>query len=541
MQTQNTRSPRKPLLEAFAFTLLVLSCAARAAAPERPPTLVVTIVVDQYSADVFSEYRSVYHHGLATLTNGVVFPHGYQSHAATETCPGHPTVLTGARPATTGIIANDWQGNYCVVVPDKEGKPVISPDTLLVPTLGDRLREADANSRTVAIGGKDRAAVMLGGHHSYLTLWWDKGNGFVTYKDAAVEPAMQAKIDEVNKDAKAVYATAQLPRLPAECAGRSRPVEIVKDQYSVGELHETKAASGKFRATPAMDALTLEMAKAAVDTLGLGKGKSIDVLAVSFSATDYAGHYFGTEGAEMCTQQLALDKTIEELLTHLERKGISFVVALTADHGGLDIPERNRTRGVPGATRLDEQLLPDAIGGKVARKLGLEKPILLGGKIFGSDIYLAPSVPARKRRKVLDELRREYDSPDHRDQVAAVFTRSQLSAAKMPTAPPDQWSLLDRARASFNEQRSGDLVVLLQPYVTAYEASSEDYISSHGSPWDYDRRVPIIFWWPGIEGFEQPAAVETVDIAPTLADLIGLKVGEPRMDGRVLRIGQAPH
>jgi arylsulfatase A-like enzyme len=62
------------------------------------------------------------------------------------------------------------------------------------------------------------------------------------------------------------------------------------------------------------------------------------------------------------------------------------------------------------------------------------------------------------------------------------------------------------------------------------------YISSHGSPWDYDRRVPILFWWPGIEGFEQPAAVETVDIAPTLADLIGLKTGAPQMDGRVLQI-----
>jgi predicted AlkP superfamily pyrophosphatase or phosphodiesterase len=539
MQSQNSRHSRKPLLEALLFSLLVVARAAGAAAPERPPTLIVTIVVDQYSADVFSEYRSLYHHGLATLTSGVVFPHGYQSHAATETCPGHSTVLTGARPATTGIVANEWQGNYCVVTLDKDGKPIISPDTLLVPTLGDRLRDADANSRTVAIGGKDRAAVMLGGHKSYLTLWWDKGNGFVTFKDASVDAPMQAKIDEVNKDARSVYASAQLPRLPAECESRSRPVEIVKDQYSVGELHETPAASGKFRATPAMDALTLEMAKAAVDTLELGKGKSIDVLAVSFSATDYAGHYYGTEGAEMCTTQLALDKTIEELLTHLERKGISFVVALTADHGGLDIPERNKARGVPAARRLDPRLWPESIGAKVADKLGLEKPVLLGGKILGNDIYLAPSVPAGKRRKVLDEVRKEYESPSHREQVAAVFTRSQLIAAKMPTAPPDQWSLLDRARASFNEKRSGDLVVLLQPYVTAYEASSDDYISSHGSPWDYDRRVPIIFWWPGIAGFEQPAAVETVDIAPTLADLIGLKVGEPRMDGRVLQIRQS--
>jgi predicted AlkP superfamily pyrophosphatase or phosphodiesterase len=527
---------RQPLVEALTLCLLVMSCAVSAAPPERPPTLVVTVVVDQYSADVFSEYRSLYHHGLATLASGAVFPHGYQSHAATETCPGHSTILTGARPANTGIIANEWQGHYCVIDPKKDAK-AITPETLLVPTLGDRLRDADVNSRTVAIGGKDRAAAMLGGKKSYLTLWWNKGK-FITYDNASIEPAMQAQIAAVNEHARSAYERAQLPRLPAECASRSRPVEIIKGRYSVGELHETEARSDRWRATAAMDAMTLEMAKAAVDTLELGKGKAIDVLAVSFSATDYVGHYYGTEGAEMCTQQLALDKTIEELLTHLERKSISFVVALTADHGGLDVPERNSSRGVPQSTRLNPELLPEAIGDKVADKFKLAKPILLGGNYYGSDIYLASSVPAGKRKRVLDELRERYEQYD---QVEKVFTRKQLDTAKMPSGPPDQWSLLDRARASYNKDRSGDLVVLLKPYVTAYAASDDNYISSHGSPWDYDRRVPIIFWWPGIEGFEQPAAVETVDIAPTLADLIGLKIGEPKMDGRVLQVGQTQH
>jgi predicted AlkP superfamily pyrophosphatase or phosphodiesterase len=315
-------------------------------------------------------------------------------------------------------------------------------------------------------------------------------------------------------------------------------VKII-DGYSVGQLQETKGASGKWRATPVFDSLTLEMAKAAVDTLALGKGKSIDVLAVSFSATDYVGHYFGTEGAEMCAQQLALDKTIEELLTHLERRGLSYVVALTADHGGLDIPERNTSRGVPQATRLDPGLLPENIGAKVASKLKLKGSVLLAGA-FANDVYLAPAIEPRKRQAVLDAVRREYESYEG-TQIAAVFTRSQLLAAKAPSGPPDQWSLLDRAKASFNEQRSGDLVVLLKPYVTSYEKPTkvdEHYISSHGSPWDYDRRVPIIFWWPGIQGFEQPAAVETVDIAPTLADLIGLKVAPNAMDGRVLQVGQ---
>jgi predicted AlkP superfamily pyrophosphatase or phosphodiesterase len=101
--------------------------------------------------------------------------------------------------------------------------------------------------------------------------------------------------------------------------------------------------------------------------------------------------------------------------------------------------------------------------------------------------------------------------------------------------------LLERAKESFNPQRSGDLVVILQPYLTLYgkpQHPDHDYVASHGSPWEYDRRVPILFWWRGITAFEQPAAVETVDIAPTLADLIGFEVGPHEMDGRVLQIGQ---
>ena len=543
------------LFQAVVSSIVVTPLGIAAAAPARPPTLVVAIVVDQYSADLFGEYRPLYRHGLATLTSGVVFPHGYQSHAATETCPGHATVLTGARPAHTGIIANEWQDPkgfmengekkftwYCVKLLNDKGEMVVTPDTLLVPTLGDRLRAADPKSRSVAIGGKDRAAVVLGGKNASLTLWWERGKGFVTYKNAVVEAPMRARIDAVNEDVKAAYQSTQPARLPTECSARSKPVEIV-GKYSVGELHDTKAASDKWRATPALDSVTLEMAKAAVDTLQLGKGPSVDVLAVSFSATDYVGHYYGSEGAEMCAQQLALDKTIEELLTHLDRKQVSYVVALTADHGGLDIPERNTSRGVPQASRIDARLFPGKIGATVAEKLSLEESVLLGGNLFTNDVWLAPSVKSGARRKVLDAVRKEYESYVPSGQVAAVFTRSELIAAKAPSGPPDQWSLRDRAKASFNEKRSGDLVVLLKPYVTSYDKPTnvdEQYISSHGSPWDYDRRVPIVFWWHGIEGFEQPAAVETVDIAPTLADVIGLKVEANEMDGRVLQIGQAP-
>jgi len=529
----------------------LLAAATPALAGEPPhPTLVVAIVVDQYSADVFSEYRAVYRDGLARLTSGVVFPRGYQSHAATETCPGHSTVLTGVRPGRNGIIANDWQNarlrrkagddaTYAVYCAEDPGaadsdarRKTISPAQLLVPTLGDRLKAVNAASRVVAISGKDRSAVMLGGHHADLTLWWTN-RGFVTYDDQASR-IPRAISEKVNKTGVESFAHGVQQKLPPQCAGRSRQFQV-SPQVSIGTLQSFGPNSRRWRTTPAFDAVTVDAALAAVSELQLGKRNVTDLLAISLAGTDYVGHYFGTAGAEMCSQQLALDATIGRLLTALDRTGVSYVVALTADHGGIDTTERNQQRGVP-AQRLDPGLLPGKIGAELTAELGLGEPALLGDNEFTSDVWFSPAVPAEKYAALLDAAVRKYSS---HPQVEKVFTRSELIAAAPPAGPADEWTLLERAKASFNPGRSGDLLVFLKPYVSIYSRvvnPETDYSASHGSAWEYDRRVPILFWWRGITGFEQPAAVETVDIAPTLASLMGLKIPPGEVDGRVLPI-----
>jgi hypothetical protein len=517
------------------------------------PKLIVTLVVDQYSADLFSEYRSLYEpkvQGMARLAGGVVFPRGHQGHAATETCPGHSTILTGDRPARTGIVANEWQvatlprmdngretfAVYCVEKPGDKGsdarKKVISVDALQVPTLGDRMKAHDPSSRVVAVGGKDRAAVLLGGHNADLTLWWtDKG--FATYEGK--EATIPREIAErVNAGVRSSYGQRTVPKLPPRCAAMSQPVKV--GPASVGTLAPTDANSKRWRATPAMDSFTVDAALAAVKALSLGQRDSTDLLAVSFSANDYVGHYFGTEGPEMCAIQLALDQSVGRLLSALDKTRVSYVVVLTADHGGLDIPERNRPRSLPAAQRISPDVFPGNMGAAVAKELGLESTVLLGGEEFANDVFLSPAVPADKRVAVIETVVRRYSA---HPQVEQVFTRNELIAASPPTTPVDEWTLLDRAKASFNPLRSGDLVVLLKPHVTTYlppRNVDTDYIASHGSAWGYDRRVPILFWWQGIAGFEQPAAVETVDIAPTLASLIGLQVPAGEFDGRVLQL-----
>lgn len=533
---------------------LLGSLAASTAGSAEPPhpKLVVTIAVDQLSADVFTEYRPLYRAGLKRLAEGVVFPRGHQSHAATETCPGHSTILTGARPARTGIIANDWQvpsqprtlngeqtfAVYCVEKTEGtvDGKPTLSPDSLLVPTLGDRMKARDPKTRVVAVAGKDRSAIMLGGHNADLTLWWTSA-GYVTY--AGKESTVPKEIgDKINARLRQSYSQPTVPKLPAACESKSREIQIT-DNVSIGTLKSFPGNSRRWRATPAMDAFTVDAALAAVKSMNLGREDSTDLLAVSLSGTDYAGHYYGTEGAEMCTQQLALDQSVGRLLAGLDKLNVPYVVAMTADHGGADATERNRARGVTAAERIDESLFPVNISAALETQLhDLPRPIVLGPREFANDVDPNADIPAERREGVLQAAALRYRQ---HPQVAAVFTRNDLIAAAPPSGPVDEWTLLERAKASFNPQRSGDLIVLLKPYVSLYPAPKNPdthYSSSHGSPWSYDRRVPIVFWWPGVNGFEQPTAVETVDIAPTLAKLIGLDVPASEFDGRALPVMQ---
>ena len=131
------------------------------------------------------------------------------------------------------------------------------------------------------------------------------------------------------------------------------------------------------------------------------------------------------------------------------------------------------------------------------------------------------SSPPAQRARVLREAVATYR---RHPQVAAVFTKAELAAAPAPSGPPDTWSLIQRAKASFDPERSGDFIVLLKPRVTPIFDTSRGYVATHGSPWDYDRRVPILFWRKGVTPFEQSLAVETADILPTLAATIGVTI-----------------
>ena len=532
------------LLLATAMPVMAQSPAPAPAstAPATPPKLIVAISVDQFSADLFSEYRQYYVGGLKRLTEGAVFPRGYQSHAATETCPGHSTILTGSRPSRTGIIANNWidlgtaRADKTVYCAEDESQPgsssdkyVASPIHLKVPTLGGRMKLANPATRVVSIAGKDRAAIMMGGPTADQVWWLGGPQGYVSYKGIATPPLV-AKVNGAM--AQRLAQTNPGFELPQQCVSKDFAVRAGDRSVGTGRFARDAGDYNAFRISPEQDAMTLAFAAAAIENMDLGKQAQTDIISIGLSATDYIGHSYGTEGTESCIQVARLDQELGAFFDRLDKDGIDYAVVLTADHGGHDLPERHRMNAMPMESRVDIALTPKALNATIAQQVGRPGRTLIWADGAAGDLYFDRGLSAAERAKVeAATLRLLRAHP----QVQAVFTKAEIAATPSPTGRPENWSLIQEARASFYPERSGDLLVLLKPNIMSIpERAVMGAVATHGSPWDLDRRVPILFWRKGMRHFEQPLGVETVDILPSLAALIGLPVPKTEIDGRCL-------
>lgn len=530
---------RKLVLAAAA---VLCACRSEAQAPLQTPSgapkLIVVISVDQLSADLFDEYRAHFTGGLARVASGTVFRNGYQAHAATETCPGHSTILTGSHPARTGIVANVWtdqsvtRSDKTVYCAEDERVPGTSTTSykvstlhLRVPTFGDLLKQRSPQSLNVAVAGKDRSAVMMGGRNVDQRWYWD-GKTFATDRQGAVPSTIQ----KANAAVAAAIASARQPlELPPFCRPKSAAV-AVSPTLNVGSGRFARAAGDVrgFRTSPEFDGAVLAIAAGLVQEMKLGADAAPDVLSVGLAATDYVGHGLGSGGGEMCLNLLSLDRSLGDFFRVLDAERIDYAVVLTADHGGMDIPERLRTKGVTRAARADPNLAAAVLGKAIAAKLKLSGPVLLGD--LANDVWLDRSLKSSDRARAEREAIAFYRV---HPQVEAVFTSRQLARIPIPTGSPEKWTIPQRVRASFDPRRSGDLYVVLKQFVSPIASPGTGYVATHGTAWDYDRRVPILFWRQGMRPSDRQDHISTVNILPTLAAQIGLAL-PAQLDGRCL-------
>ena len=541
-------------LTCIAAGLAGLATAASAAPPPKPK-LIVVIAVDQFSADLFAQYRSSFTGGLRRLASGVVFGSGYQSHAATETCPGHSTLTSGMHPSGTGMVGNGYWSPalkrtvYCIddpASPSATGGLARGPGPLKATTLGSWLKDADPRSRTWAVAGKDRAAVPMAGARGDGVFWWNESaGGYTTYVPAGTTAKdRMVPVAAFNAGLLKTWATTPphwLPRNP-KCAvlnGKRRYGSVDFDHRvpppgwtppAKGEaFNEDKTFQDWFRASPEFDRVTLELAARFVADQQLGQRGATDLLAIGLSATDYVGHRYGSQGPEMCDQLAWLDTRLELFFKKLDALKLPYVVALTADHGGIDAAERVADRGA-AAERIDAATFIKTMSDEIKARYKLDYKVIDGdtNQLVITDFGDPDPV---LRAKIAGDIAKALAG---NAQLDAFYTRAQVEAVAVPRGKsPERWTQLERIAASYDPERSGDFQLVWKQFASfGIPGVNATYIAGHGSPWDYDRRVPMLFWWPGATGFEQPLAVETIDIAPTLAALAGVKI--PPVDGRCL-------
>ncbi len=486
------------------FSAVFLNTEAEAASwPKAPPKLVVFIVIDQFRADYLSRFEKQFRENgfKALMKTGAYFPYGEYDVLQSMTGPGHATVLTGAYPYQMGIPINDWydqathRPTYCVFdaaaeivggVPGKSNG--VSPKNLVGTTFGDELKNAGFTSRVVSIALKDRAAVLMGGHRADLALWFDnKAARWVSSRYYLKDGSLPKWIGDLN-------ATLKTP-----C-----PLE-----------------------NPCGTEMTTNAFKAALKQYKLGQSGATDLIAVSFSSHDYAGHKFGPNSPEIQDITASEDRAVEAIRLEVQKSvpgGLKNVVfVLTGDHGVAPSPAYLETTGI-ATGRIDESKLVTKMEASLNKKFGQAKLGKWISFVTDFNFYLDEENVASSKAdlaKVEAEMKSTLlETPE----FAHVFTRDEVEKHSLP---PLQFER--QIKRTEYGSRSGHVVAIPKPF---YVNESHNN-ANHMTGYSYDRTVPILFSGLGIKAGLYAEKAEVVDIAPTLSFLAGI-VPPALCEGKVL-------
>lgn len=546
------------------FSLFALTL-ANAGERERPK-LVLEIVVDQLRGEmpamVLDRCGSG---GYRYLTDhGVWYRNAHHPHANTETIVGHVTLATGAYPSRHGMVGNVWfdvemnrlvynieDPNYHATgglgardmesevdasqVSKTEGR---SPKTIATTTFSDELSLSyGSQAKIFAVSGKDRGAVAMAGHMG-KAFWYSTKNGqFASSTYYFKEfPGWVTRWNEQRK-ADAYYGKHWELSRPHSTYKNffqdDRPYENPHDLgYGKVFPHPFGDKNNKYyytllMASPVVDELTVDFAKELVKNENLGQDSIPDYLAISLSGTDYVGHLFGPASLESEENLLRLDRTLADLFAFIDKSvGLeSTLIVLSADHGTPEAPEYMAEKGlVTGRFNLDT-LDYSEMDAELKKQFGIGREVI---KItFHPYVYLDREMIEKKNLKLEDVAQVVASELIKIDGIAYAIPSDVLAAGKVPDASP----VVRQVLRNYNPKRSGDVYLIYEPH-WGTTFSGDVAVVNHGSPWTYDTYVPIMFGGWNIPAKKVYRRVETVDIASTLALLMGTKlpsgsVGKP--------------
>ncbi len=504
------------------LALMVCAAGLFASAPPKPK-LIVHIAIDQFRYDYLPRFRADYTGGLKRLLeNGAVFANAHYEHFPTVTAIGHSAMLTGATPSLSGIVGNEWfdreSGKQVTSVSDDSAKLLggegraSSPRRLLVSTVGDELKMANhSQSKVIGVSSKDRAAILPAGRMANGAFWFNTENGnFVSstfYFDALPD-----WVEKFNAG-----------RAADQWTGKNWSSFDSKSAKPFATLG-AKPDRGYFNTldrTPYSNELLVLFAEAAVEGEHLGADDVTDVLTISFSANDRVGHSLGPDAAEMRDISIQSDRTLGRLFEFLDQKvgRDNYMVTFTGDHGVAPMPEVMQERKMPGG-RMPEGVVLNAIQSALSSKYGAGDWV--AGK-SGPAPYLNYSLIEEKKLSHEEVEETAAEAVRAIPHIYRVYTRTQLRKGQLNDDIIDR-----RVRAGFHDERGSDLFIVSQPY-WLFEARG----TSHGTPYNYDSHVPIIFMGRGIKAGRYFEKVAVNDIAPTLTSIVDVETPSGS-SGRVL-------
>jgi hypothetical protein len=513
------------------------------------PKLIVGIVVDQMRYDYLYRYQAKFGQGgfNRLLREGFSCENTHYDYVPTYTAPGHTAIYTGAVPAVSGIIANDWYDpewhKHRYVTTDttvlsvprgiKKSVGQHSPRVLLSTTITDELRLSNNfQSKVIGVCLKDRASILPAGHIPNGAFWFDDASGaFITSSYYQPKDSLLPKwVTDFNaRRLPESYMSQTWNKLSA--APYTESFEHW-DRYDDGNY--TKTIKGGFphdlstvkktdgygvlRFTPFGNTLTLEFAMAALESNEMGLDEVPDFLCLSFSSSDYCAHQFGVHAEETEDLYLRLDQDLARFFDYLDKKygKNNVLVFLTADHGGAETPAHLRDLQIPAGV-FDESKLEENLERTIGLALGINGDFVI--EVANQQVYL--------NWNAIADLEQD---PNDVAQIIVEYLRNQpgvndaFSRAAIMMLPAD-YPFASALRKGINPRRSGDILYQLEPAWHADDQLFKLGGTTHGSSYPYDTHVPLLWYGWKVKPGESFDPVSITDIAPTLAAM--LRIMEP--------------
>ena len=528
----------------FLFALLLFGPLSAQNSPK--PKLVVGIVIDQMRQDYLDRFDAHFgEEGFKRIREGGYdLKNAHFNYVPTETGPGHASVYTGSTPSLHGIIANQWyvrganasincvEDSSVTGVGSGKGTGNRSPKNLIVNTLTDQLKNfSKGKAKVVSISIKDRGAILPGGHEPDGAYWYDHSNGeFMTssyYMDQLpgwLREFNQRKLADQYMSMSwdtykpiETYVESEQDNRPYEKALHASLDPVFP--YDLEAVSKKRNKYGLVPDTPFGNTLITELALAALKKEQLGQTDQTDFLAISYSATDYIGHDYGPMSKEIQDTYIRMDQELARIFRELDKNvGVGqWSMFLTADHGVVEIPQSLMSKNI-SAGYLNRKEISTRIIDFVKSRNGGKN---LVEKVYGNQIFLDQAGLSNLNDNGSQLTADLIEYLENQEGIAkAIRLNDHVNYAGEDLH-------LKLVKAGLNQERSGDILYFLES--GWLEEYYEDGGTGHGSYYEYDTHVPMIFYGSGIVKGSDSDYHPIIDITPTIAQLLGLKLPESCM------------